>query len=307
MPRAKGARSAPAASRALGYQDVERLSGRLAAALRDALGSDLSGFTFLAIPRGGLFVLGMLSYLLDLPRARVGPGSTGSSAVVLVDDCALSGARLARVIDESQAERLVVAHLLSPLPLRAAVEREGRVERCLAGGDFVVPEVAPERLERHDALWRERLSGRRYWLGPVEPVAFPWSEPEWVWWNGREGRLEDGWHRVSPWRCLRFRAELGLPGSPAEESRGPLDLAPDAWWKLDGERLFVAGADGRLAGFSDVALDVWRGVLAFGDRERTRRHLGALYQADPEELRRDVDELVAELLARGLLVDASGR
>lgn len=295
------------AVRVLDWAETERLTRHLASRLRDELGGDLPAFTFQAIPRGGLFVLGALSYLLDLDKARLrladGPPP---ERVVLVDDCALSGARLGREVERTPAGRIVAAHLLSHPELRRAVEEtEPRVEACIAGGDLTGrDDLPPEGLAGFAVRWQERLPGRRYWLGPVEPVAFPWSEPETVWWNAREGRLEDGWHRVSPWRCLRFRVELALP--EAEGGRGPLDLAPGVSWKLDGERLLLRGGpEDRLHGLRGTALDAWRGLVAFGDRERAWRFLDRRYEADPEELRRDVDEMVEDLLARGLLVDAT--
>jgi hypothetical protein len=184
---------------------------------------------------------------------------------------------------------------------------EARVERCVAAGDLAARRDLPEAaLAGFAERWRQRLPGRRYWLGALEPVAFPWSEPEVVFWNAREGRLEDGWHRVPPRACLRFRAELRLPA--VEGPAGPLALAPGALWKLDGDRLLVRtpGDDGRLFGFRDVALDMWRALLASGDLDRSLRYLAGLYDTDETELGRDLRGFVAELLDRGLLVDASG-
>lgn len=288
---------------------TERLAEGLASRLRRELGPELSTFSFLAIPRGGVLVLGMLAYLLELEKDRIAaPGDPPPERVVLVDDCALSGARLARALERITAPRVVVAHLLSHPELRRSVTAaEPRVERCVAAGDLAARRDLPEAaLAGFAERWRERLPGRRYWLGALEPVAFPWSEPEAVVWNARAGRLEDGWRRVPPRACLRFRAELRLPeaGGPA----GPLALAPGVLWKLDGERLLLRtpGDDGRLFGFRDVALDIWRALLATGDLERSLRHLASRYEADETELDRDLRGFVAELLDRGLLVDAPG-
>ena len=292
--------------RRIGYSEAEGLTIRLAAALRDAAGPDLPGHTFVPIPRGGLFVLGMLSYALDLeaPQVRSLAG-TGHEPVVLVDDCALSGARLARALDELGAASVVVGHLLSHPELRRAVERdEPRVERCVAAADLEERGDAPPR-EAFGETWRPRLPGRRYWLGAVEPIAFPWSEPEAVWWNARDGRLEDGWRRASPRSCLRSRCDLELP--QPERPPGPLDLAEGLLWKLDSGRLLVrpTGGSGRILGFGDVALDMWRALLAFGDLDRAADHLASLYDADPDELEADLRTFAGELVDRGLLAGAS--
>lgn len=296
--------------RRIDHAEAERLTGRLASSLRDKLGAELRAASFVAIPRGGLFALGMLSYLLDLPRERVGsvPSEEADSLIVLVDDCALSGARVATALSRTPAERVVFAHLLSPPSLRRAVEAEPRVIGCFAGGDLGEGEIPEHEIEQR---WRERLPGRRYWLGAVEPVAFPWSEPETVWWNARDGRLEDGWRRAEPRRCLRFRAELGLPPESAEDDPdrpAPFGLAPGVLWKLergdDGavRRLLLrGGAEDRLYGFEGTALEVWRALLAGGDSAAAAERLAALYEVGEGEARADVDALIDELLGRGLL------
>jgi len=292
----------------LGWAQCERLAARVGDALREAVGPAVSELPFIALPRGGLFVLGLLSYVLDLRREQIRSlADPVSGRVVLVDDCALSGARLARALDELGSGPVLVAHLYSHPGLREAVEStDSRVERCLAAADLASRPGVPSA-EELDPVWRPRLPGRRYWLGAVEPVAFPWSEPEVVWWNERDGRLEEGWHRVSPRSCLRFRAELGLPGPV--DAPGPLDLAPGWLWKLEGERWLVRPDEptGRILGFEGVALDMWRALLAFGDVERAAGHLLTLYDVEADELRADLDELVEDLVGRGLLVGTPAR
>ncbi|MGD2113454.1 MAG: PqqD family peptide modification chaperone [Acidobacteriota bacterium] len=299
--------------RRIDYPGAERLALRLSSALRDQLGPELSTLPFVPIPRGGLFVLGMLSYALDLSPSQIrtldapATGPSAGSGVVLVDDCALSGARLAGALDRIGAGegRVVVAHLLSHPDLRRAVEAaEPRVARCLAADDLSSLEGAfPEDF---DVIWRGRLPGRRYRVVPVEPVAFPWSEPEAVWWNARDGLLERGWHRVSPRSCLRFRAELRLP--EPRDAPGPLDLAGGVLWKLDGDRVLLRAADrtGRLIGLGGVALDMWKSLIAYGDRERAAEHLSGVYDVARADLERDLDALLQDLLGRGFLVRPAG-
>ncbi len=311
MPAADLESPAPTVA-CLGWREVERLAWRLAERLREELDSDLGRSVFVAIPRGGLFVLGMLSYLLELRPEQLATSNTETSGpFVVIDDCAISGARLAATLDgldrRGVADRLVVGHLLSHPALRDAVESgHPPVSRCLAADDLAEwrGASAAERAALSER-WRRRLPGRRYWLGPVEPVAFPWSAPDSIWWNERERVVEEGWHRVSPWRALRFRAELRLPAPPGVDSeRGPLDLAPGTLWKLDGDRFLIVSAEGRLWGFTGVGLDLWRGLLAFGDEEPTVRYLSSIYEAGAERLARDVREFVDTVAGRGLLVGA---
>jgi hypothetical protein len=313
--------------RLLDWTETESLTARLASLLRERAESGAgTPFTYAAIPRGGLFVLGTLAYLLDLPPERIAPSvdrSDSPGPLVLVDDCALSGARIARELDRllgsdrsaDPGRRVIVAHLCSHPELRRAVEAaEPRVEACLAAADLAERADLPsETREGFQERWRARLPGRRYWLGAVEPIVFPWSEPESVWWNARDERLEDGWRRVPPRRTLRARAELGLPPDAAG-AEPAFDLAPGTLWKLDrpdaagdeeGDRLSLRSPDGGLFGFRGTALDVWRALLAGGDRAAAARRLTALYEVEEGEARRDVDELVDLLVERGLLVPRS--
>lgn len=316
MLQASGTLEASARVRTIAYPEAESLALRLGRRLRARLGSDCERLPFRALPRGGLFVLGMIGYVLDLAPSQLrGQGPASDPRMVLIDDCALSGARLAQELDRLDAGRdaaagplrVVVAHLLSPPELRQAVEElEPRVEACVTAADLAShPEPESDGEEAFDVRWRPRLPGRRYWLGSVERVAFPWSEPETVWWNARDERLETGWHRASPRHCLRFRAELDLPepdGTP-----GPLDLAEGALWKLDGDRLLLRRSEpsGRLVGLEGVALDMWRALIAFGDAERAREHLLGLYAVDGTELAEDLEAFLDDLCDRGFLVRGS--
>ena len=289
--------------RRITYSGAEALTLRLAGSLRETLGPDLRHSRFVPIPRGGLFVLGMLGYLLDLEPDQIQPTPGAKPGLaVIVDDCAVSGNRLARALDSLAADRIAVAHLLSPEPLRRSVEAaEPRVVRCLAAADLrcrLHPDALSEGFAKR---WRRRLPGRRYWVGPTEPIAFPWGAPEEVWWNARDERLETGWYRVSPRDCLRFRAELDLP--EPDGPTGPLDLAEGALWKLDGDRLLLRRSDasGRLVGLEGVALDMWRTLIAFGDAERAREHLLGLYAVDERELTEDLAAFLDDLCDRGFL------
>ena len=54
------------------YEAAERDCAQLARMIRDQLGAELPSSRFVAIPRGGLIVLGMLSYWLGLSSDQVG-------------------------------------------------------------------------------------------------------------------------------------------------------------------------------------------------------------------------------------------
>jgi hypothetical protein len=289
--------------RFIGYQAAECYCRRLASQLHAHLGPELGESRFVAIPRGGLIVLGMLSYILRLERAQVeGWGSTAANLVVVVDDCSLSGRRFAMALERLDAPRVVFAHLFSHPQLRQAIlDSEPRVEACLAAEDLHErTDFAPGDAEAFWAQWRERLPGRRYWLGAVEPIAFAWSEPDKVLWNERTQRLEDNWHRVSPRYCLDTWGALGIP--LMEAPPGSLDVPPHVCWKIDGDEVILWHSQvDQVYGLQGVAGAMWRALVAYGDADAVVKYLLSRYDVDGGKLRSDLIAFVNELLGKGLL------
>ena len=116
------------------YAEAERACERLAASLSGEFGTDdLRRFAYQAIPRGGLIVLGILSYVLDLPATCFNSDADPGRPLVIVDDCALSGARFGRELKSAGSRAVVFAHLYSHPELRSAILRaEPGVEFCVA-------------------------------------------------------------------------------------------------------------------------------------------------------------------------------
>ncbi len=292
------------------YQAAEYYCARLAQQLKVHLGAELRKSRFVAIPRGGYIVLGMLSCILSLKRAQIeGWGEADADLVVVVDDCSLSGARFATALERLHAPRVIFAHLFSHPKLRQAIlDSDPRVEACLAAEDLTErADFAPADAETYWAQQRERLPGRRYWLGAVEPIAFAWSEPDQVLWNERTQQLEDNWHRVSPRLCLDARVTLGIP--LLEPLSGPLDVPPHVHWKIDKDEVILwhSQAD-QVYGLKGVAGAMWRALVAYGDLEAAVEYLLSQYDVDEARLRDDLSTFANELLAKGLLkrVDEPG-
>nr|WP_163503620.1 hypothetical protein [Halomonas socia] len=102
------------------YQEAERLSACLAQRLLQRFSRDeISTFHFTAIPRGGHIVLGMLAYALDLEPWQLcdidsALNERQPAAVVIVDDCAISGVRLQQYLRRANGQDVVFASLLAP-------------------------------------------------------------------------------------------------------------------------------------------------------------------------------------------------
>ena len=325
--------------RYVSYRQAEDDAARLALRLREALAAaGLAAARFRAVPRGGLIVLAMLAYHLDLPRRQLRGGDgdgegggDGGGPLVLVDDCALSGLRLRQELARlPPGTEVVVAHLYSPRELREAVlAAEPRVAACVAAQDLadLTAELFPDAAERAAwrRRWRRRLAAgdggggeRRYWLGMPELVAFAWSEPDRPFWNDATGEVEDGWRFEPPHRCLKNRARLarGLPAAaPAvAPPQGGWHLADGvAWGEFDGVVWLCSGGDragdegdeGKVFSLDGSAALVWKALVAGGGEAAAAVALEIAYEVDAETARRDVAALAGDLAAAGLLVAAA--
>ena len=266
---------------------------------------ELSSFSFLPIPRGGFIVLGILSYILDLDPAQLQPHDDPSRPAVLVDDCALTGARFGQQLNRTPAEQILFLHLYSHPQLRSAIlERESRVKTCLAAHDLAdrAPEkyTDPEEYQAWQDRWAKRLGPQRYWFGLPDPICFAWTEPDHPFFNPVTGRVEDGWRFLPPNLCLKNRVRLGLPPrspetrvwhSPAAVVSGLFD---DELWLVDtrSENVYK---------LTDVAAVMWRALVAYGRIDVTVDYIAELYDVDHLTLQNEVESFEAELQANGLL------
>lgn len=285
------------------YRQAERDCEILAAKILERWSrSELERASFAAIPRGGLIVLGMLSYTLDLKNElfREGPG-----ILFLVDDCALTGARFASRLKEVGNREVVFVHLYSHPDLRRAIEeKEERVVACVAARDLadMAPESFPdpERLAEWRRRWRERL-GERYWYGQPEPVCFAWNEPDRPFWNEATGQVEDGWRLLPPHLCLKTRAALG--GTPPEAQEELEWQAPDdvVSGEFDGILWLCHTRTEQVFSLSGTGADLWRWLACWGSAELAARRLAETYGVDPETAQRDTLAFARELEGAGLL------
>ncbi|MGC8786818.1 MAG: PqqD family protein, partial [Anaerolineae bacterium] len=291
--------------RRITYRQAEAATKQLAAQLVGAFGAaELSRFAYAAIPRGGLIVLGMLSYVLDLKPDALMSLATDVPLVV-VDDAAYSGARFAQFLNMVTNQEVIFAHLYSHPNLRTEfLRREPRVVACLAVHDL--RDLAPERYapESEYLAWKERWRQRArrpvYWMGLPEMVVFPWSEPDRPVWNPEAERVEEGWWLTAPDRCLKNWARLGIP--PNDQAQPTLRSPDGVAFHFDADKIVLCDLRTELVyGLEGVAADMWRALAGYGDLEVAAAYLTSLYKVDEHRLRSDLQTFVDELLAKGLL------
>ena len=296
--------------RYVSYSQAEEDCELLATRLVERFGRDeLRRFCFVAIPRGGLIVLGMLSYVLGLEHSQLESPHPPDVPLVVVDDCALSGYRFGGFLSRCKSPRVVFAHLYSHPDLRGAIEtREPRVMGCVAAQDL--HDRAPALHGEGYAAWRE-LSLERfgddagYWGGLPDHLCFPWNEADVTFWNPITERFERGWCIVPPELCIKNRPALGMEPIPVQvQPEGPGPLRPSTH-VLFGEYRgnIVVGNLETKASFSltGVAADMWRAVVEHGNFGAAVVALSREYEVDEGTLRADLRDFVEDLLARDLL------
>nr|MBC7244662.1 PqqD family peptide modification chaperone [Chloroflexota bacterium] len=287
------------------YQQAEAATKQLAAQIVQAFGAaEVALFCYAAIPRGGLIVLGMLSYVLDLKPENL-LSLPVDVPLVVVDDSAYSGARFAQFLHSVSNERVIFAHLYSHPDLRAAILREEpRVVACLAAQDL--RDLAPERYSPESEYlawkerWRQRAKRPVYWMGLPEMVIFPWSEPDRPVWNPVSEQVEEGWWLTAPDRCLKNWARLGVP--PRAQAQPTLRSPDEVAFHFDDEKVVLCNLrTEQVYGLEGVAADMWRALVGYGDLEVAAQHLASLYEVDEQRLWSDLQTFASELLAKELL------
>lgn len=309
--------------RYIGYGEAEHAVERLAAALRSRFDrEEIASFRFTAFPRGGLIVLGMLSYALGLSREQiVGLHDDGPGTLVVVDDCSLTGLRFREFMNTTRAERVVFCPVFAPAGLLSAIERaEPRVAACIAGEELADVEAAPPGNESESAAGGTPGEPRPYRAVRPEYIAFAWSEPDTGLPNPETGRTERGWNVVPPRLCLDRRARAVADDAhlmSVTTPAGPIAPSDRVLWAESGDAIAVARfpeeadrAEAETAAVPCFKLEksaaiMWRAIVETGDLRSAEAALAETYDVDPTALRRDLARFVDELRGAGLIGGAS--
>ena len=294
--------------RYVGFPDVERACRQLAAHLTAHVGrEELAGAHFTAIPNGGFVVLGLLASLLGVSRSRLAAPEDVDSLLVVVDDCAVSGFRFREFLGTCRSRRIVFAPLLSPPPLRTAIQAAHPcILACHSGADL--RELPVEVSSEHRQRRQERLAeGDRYWIGSTEPLCFPWNEPDRSLWNPVTGRYERTWHVVPPELCLKNgvapgRRPIPVQMQPAAHGR----FQPGSrvlFAELGGEIVLCSLNDERVYRLGATGSTLWRGGVVTGHLDAAIRAIADGHNAPEDKVRRDAERFFSDLVARGFLTD----
>lgn len=309
----------------LDYAKVERTVERLATSLVERLGVNaMRAARFVAVPRGGHVVLGLLAYALGIGQEQLARSAHANDLVIVVDDVAISGSRFRRCVDALPSDgRVAFAPLVSHPSLRAAVEDDPRVLACVSGHDL--HDFAPEREGAGYAAWVERWRARDaaagYWAGQTDHVCFPWNEPDITHWNDVTNREERGWRLVPPDLCMKHRQPADAAGpaghgasppdpprSPVvrvhvhEQGPGPLHPANDVLAAPFEETYLLASPRwSACLALEGVGATMWRALVRHGRIDLASADVASSTGADEAVVRADLDALVGALKERGAL------
>jgi hypothetical protein len=301
----------PARLRYVTYAQAETDCETLAIRLLERFGRDeLRRFRFAAIPRGGFIVLGMLSYILGLKPTQLEVPSQHqhTAPLVVVDDCALTGARFGRFLRSCPGQEIIFAQLYSHPNLRAAIEaREPRVMACLSAQDL--SDHAPEHYGDEYLAWQKRWIARSsnscYWIGQPDHVCFAWNEPDLTFWNPVTRQEESGWRFIPPELCLKNRKAPGTETDHVQvqlEGPGPLQVASRVLIGNFAGQIVVGNIETRMTfGLKGVAADMWRTLVDQGNLEDAVSALSEDYHVNELTLKTDLQAFMESLLKQGLL------
>jgi len=288
------------------YGQAERDCENLAAKLLDIYPrQELKNFSFTAIPRGGIIVLGMLSYILDIEPLQLQPAVEPAQPLVIVDDCSLTGVRFTNFLAQTTNSHVVFAHLYSHPDLRRALlEKEPRVQHCLAAHDLKdharehYPD--PAQYQAWQDHWKKLLGPDALWIGQLDRVCFAWSEPGRIFWNPVTERKEVVWQFLPPHLCLKNRARLGLP--PRAVTKREWQLPPTVISGSFDNVLWLCRADTRqVYSLNGISADMWRALAGYGNLDAAVEYLLSQYDIDEASLRSDLQTFANELLTNSLL------
>jgi hypothetical protein len=273
----------------------------LAARLRERLGDEkIRTCSFTALPRGGLIVLGILSYIMGISPGQLQYPGSPDVPIVVVDDCAISGERFSAFMESCGQREVIFAPLYSHPELRAAVGRLGLpITGCISArdlGDY--SDEVDGGTETYRKTWSGRFGDDRLWIGLPEYLCFSWNEPDRPFWNPVTEMTECGWTLLPPWRCLKnMPPRIAVYIQP--DAKGPLLPSKEVIFAVIGEEVVVGHTVSHESYvLRGVSAAIWNAVVKFGDRGQVITALADEYDADKQVLQAEVTDFIDLLLQK---------
>ena len=285
------------------YTDLEDDCRLLVSKLNERFDPDqLKKYYFTCIPRGGLIVLGILSYLLGLERWQLEPPPTNDASVVVVDDCSLTGKRFAQFLQKNQNDAIIFAPLYSSPELRSAIEtREPRVRACISARDLENCLYSSEEDQRAFQEIFGSQNNANYWIGLTEYLCFAWNEPDFFFSNLVTKKVEGNWTIFPHEMCLK-NGPVRIPVSVREDIRMEFRVAEDVVTIAGDDSVIIENLVTRdRYSLKGIAAEMWNALMEQGTQEALVTKFLNEYDIDQITLKGDIAEFIQNLLSRGIL------
>jgi len=291
------------------YTDLEDDCHLLVSKLIERVDRDqLKNYYFTCIPRGGLVVLGLLSYILGLEQWQLEPPPARDAPVVVVDDCALTGKRFAQFLEKNRSDSIIFAPLYSSPELRSAIEaREHRVRACISAHDLESCLYAAEEDQRaFQKIFGEDLSPSDYWNGLTEYLCFAWNEPSFVFFNPVTKNVEGNWTIFPHEVCLK-NGPVRIPVSVKQDTMMEFCVAGDVVTIHSDNSVMIENLvthDRFIA--KGIAAEMWNALMEYGTQEALLSKFLHEYAIDRITLKKDISDFIKNLISREILKTKKG-
>ena len=249
-----------------------------------------------AIPRGGLFIQAMLSYFLPLEHHQLQytENDVDTSPLIIVDDCAISGLRLAQQLKKFPNREIYFFTIASPRELRDSVNsKESRIL------DFksVLDVKSYSTLDLNHA-------SQCYWRGQCDTIIFPWSETQ------RSYRFNGQLSNVPLWKvapnklCLSAREKKQrIRTTEIKENPSSVMSTPDdvLYHTDQGLTRILNVSTMKHYSLDSIGSTIWQSLLKNADLDNVLAELSSIYGVSKTKLNSDVQLLTQKLFNDGLI------
>lgn len=249
-----------------------------------------------AIPRGGLFIQAMLSYFLPLKHHQLQytENDVDTSPLIIVDDCAISGLRLAQQLEKFPNRDIYFFTIASPEKLRDSVKlKEARVL------DF----KSVVNIKSYSTL-KAQNTQQRYWLGQCDAVIFPWSETQRS--HFSNGKLSNRplWKIAPDKLCMSTKAKKqAIKATEVKENQSAVLSTPDniLHFTDQGITKILDASTMKHYSLDAIGSDIWQSLLSNSNLDHALAELSATYKVSKTRLNNDMQLLTQKLIDAGLI------
>jgi hypothetical protein len=168
------------------------------------------------------------------------------------------------------------------------------------------PSIYGDDYDAWKTRWENREVGPRYWIGIPDHLCFPWSEPDYGFWNAEEEKIDRAWTVAPPDQCLktRFRDQVNSDDLVQVQRPipGDITLAPEVFSATFSDRVLVGRSESdQCLELEGTAANFWTALLTHETVSEAQESLQQKFDIEPERLASDLYAFVETLIDRHIL------